>query len=137
MKRGVAEKVMPLFVDVVALELRLFEFRIMFFRDFIGPSRNPNEDLKWEKKKEWNFGVDFGVLDNRITGALDVYKRTADDLLMTGVTVPSPSYIHSTSTVNIGSISSSGLELTLNAVPIAKEGFPMADNGDSVKDIFE
>lgn len=88
-----------------------------------GPSRNPNEDLKWEKKKEWNFGVDFGVLDNRITGALDVYKRTADDLLMTGVTVPSPSYIHSTSTVNIGSISSSGLELTLNAVPIAKKDF--------------
>lgn len=35
MKRGVAEKVMPLFVDVVALELRLFEIRIMFFRDFI------------------------------------------------------------------------------------------------------
>lgn len=35
MKRGVAEKVMPLFVDIVALELRLFEIRIMFFRDFI------------------------------------------------------------------------------------------------------
>lgn len=88
-----------------------------------GPSRNPNEDLRWEKKKEWNFGVDFGVLENRITGALDVYKRTADDLLMTGVTVPSPANIHSTSTLNIGSISSSGLELTLNAVPIVKKDF--------------
>ena len=88
-----------------------------------GPSRNPNEDLRWEKKKEWNFGVDFGVLSNRITGALDIYKRTADDLLMTGVTVPSPANIHSTSTLNIGSISSSGLELTLNAVPIAKKDF--------------
>lgn len=102
-----------------------------------GPSRNPNEDLKWEKKKEWNFGVDFGVLDNRITGALDVYKRTADDLLMTGVTVPSPSYIHSTSTVNIGSISSSGLELTLNAVPIAKKDFQWRTTVTLSKIFFE
>lgn len=88
-----------------------------------GPSRNPNDNLKWEKKKEWNFGVDFGVLNNRLTGALDVYKRTADDLLMSGVTVPTPANIHSSSTLNIGSITSSGLEMTLNAIPVVKKDF--------------
>ena len=88
-----------------------------------GPSRNPNDDLKWETKHEWNFGIDFGVLKNRLTGALDVYKRTAKDLLMTGVTVPTPANIYSSSTMNMGTISSSGLELTLNAIPIDKKGF--------------
>lgn len=88
-----------------------------------GPSRNPNPNLKWEMKKEWNFGVDFGVLTNRITGSLDVYKRKADNLLMTSVKVPSPANIHSSSTLNIGSITSSGLELTLNAIPIVRKDF--------------
>lgn len=88
-----------------------------------GPSRNPNPDLRWEKKKEWNFGVDFGVLQNRVTGAIDVYKRKADDLLMKDVTVTIPSNIHSSSTVNLGTITSSGLELTLNVIPIVKKDF--------------
>ncbi|MEI3119323.1 MAG: TonB-dependent receptor [Parabacteroides johnsonii] len=61
-------------------------------------SRNPNPNLKWEMKKEWNFGIDFGVLTNRVTGSLDVYKRKADNLLMTSVKVPSTANIHSSST---------------------------------------
>ena len=88
-----------------------------------GPSRNPNPNLKWEMKKEWNFGIDFGVLTNRVTGSLDVYKRKADNLLMTSVKVPSPANIHSSSTLNIGSITSSGLELTLNTIPIVRKDF--------------
>ena len=74
-------------------------------------------------KKEWNFGIDFGVLTNRVTGSLDVYKRKADNLLMTSVKVPSPANIHSSSTLNIGSITSSGLELTLNTIPIVRKDF--------------
>lgn len=88
-----------------------------------GPNKNPNPNLKWETKKEWNVGLDFGVLKNRITGSIDVYKRKADDLLMTGVTAPIPSNIHSSYTTNIGSISSSGVELTLNAVPVSSKDF--------------
>jgi len=84
-----------------------------------GPNKNPNPNLKWETKKEWNLGIDFGVMKNRITGAVDVYKRQADDLLMTGVTAPIPANIHSTYTTNIGSVSSSGIELTLNAVAVS------------------
>ncbi len=88
-----------------------------------GPNKNPNPNLKWETKKEWNIGLDFGFLKNRITGAIDVYKRSADDLLMTGVTAPIPSNIQSTYTTNIGSISSSGIELTLNAIPVSNKDF--------------
>ena len=84
-----------------------------------GPSRNPNPDLKWETKREWNLGIDFGVLNNRITGAIDLYKRKTKDLLMQGVKVPIPSNTHSSITKNLGEINSSGLEITLNAIPIS------------------
>lgn len=88
-----------------------------------GPNKNPNPNLKWETKKEWNFGLDFGVINNRITGAVDYYIRNAEDLLVSGVTVPVPSNIHSTSTVNLGDIKSKGLEITINAIPISKKDF--------------
>src|SRR5690606_15280982 len=40
-----------------------------------------NSELTWEKLKEFNVGVDFGILDNRITGTLDYYKRNSYDLI--------------------------------------------------------
>lgn len=88
-----------------------------------GPNKNPNPNLKWETKKEWNFGLDFGVLNNRIIGAIDLYQRKATDLLMTGVQVPSPSNIHSSSTMNVGTISSTGIEFTFNTVPVKTKDF--------------
>ncbi|WP_073572866.1 carboxypeptidase-like regulatory domain-containing protein [Algoriphagus zhangzhouensis] len=42
---------------------------------------NPNRDLKWETKKEFNVGVDFGLLNNKITGSVDYYTRNISDLL--------------------------------------------------------
>ncbi|GET35181.1 SusC/RagA family TonB-linked outer membrane protein [Prolixibacter bellariivorans] len=88
-----------------------------------GPSRNPNANLKWETKKEWNAGVDVGVLNNRVTAAVDLYKRKTDDLLMTGVTSAIPANIHSTYTTNIGVISSKGIEVTLNTIPVSGDDF--------------
>lgn len=88
-----------------------------------GPNKNPNPNLKWETKKEWNLGLDFGVLKNRIVGAVDVYKRKSEDLLMKNVTAPIPSNIHSTYTTNIGTISSSGIEFTINGTVIDNTDF--------------
>ena len=41
-----------------------------------------NEDLKWEETTEINVGVDFGFLDNRITGSIDYFTRTTEDILI-------------------------------------------------------
>ena len=46
-----------------------------------GPISNPNPNLKWETKDELDFGVDFGLIDNRLTGTFDWYTRTTKDLL--------------------------------------------------------
>ena len=46
------------------------------------PSGIVNRNLTWETTTEWNGGVDFGFLNNRISGGIDVYKKTSKDLLM-------------------------------------------------------
>ncbi|TDQ14701.1 iron complex outermembrane receptor protein [Algoriphagus boseongensis] len=50
---------------------------------FVGINQfsNPNKDLKWETKKEFNVGVDFGLLNGKITGSVDYYTRNISDLL--------------------------------------------------------
>lgn len=50
-------------------------------------STNPNRDLKWEEKTELNFGVDFGIWNNKVTGSVDYYTRNISDLLF-NVPVP-------------------------------------------------
>ena len=80
----------------------------------LGPAKNPNADLRWERKKELNFGLDFGFLSNRITGSIDVYDRTTEDLLY-NYAVPQPPYVRSNIYTNVGTIKNSGVELALSA----------------------
>ena len=50
---------------------------------FVGVNQfsNPNKDLKWETKKEFNVGLDFGLLNGKVTGSVDYYTRNISDLL--------------------------------------------------------
>lgn len=50
-------------------------------------TQNPNPDLKWETKKEFNVGFDFSILDGKITGTTDYYIRNIEDLIF-NVPVP-------------------------------------------------
>ncbi len=75
------------------------------------------ENLKWETTKSWNFGLDFGFLDGRISGSIDYYTRKTEDLLST---VPSAAGSNFAKTIltNVGNVDSKGIELTLNATPV-------------------
>ena len=86
------------------------------------PASNPNPDLRWEKKEEMNVGVDFGVLKGRINGSIDYYVRNTKDLLWT-YTVPVPPNLYNQSYANVGTIRNSGIEVTINAVPVRKRDF--------------
>lgn len=86
------------------------------------PSKNANPNLKWERKHEWNIGVDYAILNNRIYGSVDVYRRTTKDLLW-DYTVASPPYIYSSMTANAGSIQNSGIEFSISADVISKKNF--------------
>lgn len=81
------------------------------------PASNANPDLGWERKSEFNIGLDFSFLDSRIGGAIDYYYRLTTDLLYE-YNVPVPPYDYKTLFTNVGSISNTGLELTLYATPV-------------------
>ncbi len=74
--------------------------------------QNANADLRWETKKQFNVGVDFALLENRLRGTIDAYTATTDNLLF-DYTVPQPPYPYSTIKANVGSILNQGLELSL------------------------
>ena len=82
-----------------------------------GVSQNVNPDLRWEKKYEYNLGLDYGFLDNRIYGSLDVYYRQTRDLLW-DYEVPTPPYQYPTLLANAGQMDSYGIELAISGIPV-------------------
>lgn len=82
-----------------------------------GLDHNTNPDLQWETKTEINFGVDFEILDGKLSGKFDVYKRTSDNLIYE-ISVSQPPAIHDKTVMNVGSLENKGFEaeLTWNAV---------------------
>ena len=86
------------------------------------PSSNANPDLQWEKKSEWNVGLDFSLLNGRLGGTLDYYYRLTTNLLY-NYKVPVPPYDYEKLFTNVGSISNSGVELTLFGDPIKTKDF--------------
>lgn len=79
----------------------------------IEPSRNANPNLKWERKEEVNLGVDFALFGERLSGAVDVYRRNTKDLLF-NYDVPSPPYLYGSILANVGEMKNEGLEVALD-----------------------
>ncbi|HEX6180778.1 MAG TPA: SusC/RagA family TonB-linked outer membrane protein, partial [Chitinophagaceae bacterium] len=70
-------------------------------------------NLTWEKATQIDFGIDFGFLDNRISGEIDYFRKETEALLL-GAPIPSPLGF-TTITKNIGSMKNNGWEFVLNA----------------------
>ncbi len=79
--------------------------------------QNANPDLRWEKKYEYNIGIDYAFLDNRLYGSLDMYYRDTKDLLWE-YDVPTPPYQFNKLLANCGEIVSKGIELAVTGVPV-------------------
>ena len=88
----------------------------------LGPISNDNPYLKWEVKKETNFGLDFSILKGLISGNIDYYIRRTEGLLY-DYQVPSPPNLFTTTTANVGVMKNNGLEILLNFVPVHTNKF--------------
>ena len=86
------------------------------------PASNANPDLQWERKNEFNVGLDFGFFDGRISGTIDFYHRLTTNLLYS-YTVPTPPYVYDTIFTNVGEISNNGIEITLSVIPVRVKDF--------------
>lgn len=88
---------------------------------YLMADRMANPTLQWEKTKSWNFGLDFGFLNDRITGSLDVYKMSTTDMIMSQ---PLQSFTgFANITTNLGQVDNNGFELSLNTVNIQNKNF--------------
>ena len=63
--------------------------------------QNPNPDLKWEKSTEYNIGIDFAVLGDRIWGSIDLYRKKTVDMLWE-YDVPVPPNLYPRTRANVG-----------------------------------
>lgn len=92
-----------------------------WFRTY-GVMHNQNPDIKWEVKKEYNLGLDFSILENKLNGRIDFYKRKIDDLIY-DISVSQPPAIHDKTTMNVGSMQNTGYEFELNFKAVSNENF--------------
>jgi TonB-linked SusC/RagA family outer membrane protein len=86
------------------------------------PNNIQLKNLKWEQKKTYNLGVDFGFFDERLTGNVEVYWQYTSDLLMQNVGLPSSSGYANLSWRNVGDMKNIGWEFNLNGNRIVKIG---------------
>jgi TonB-linked SusC/RagA family outer membrane protein len=81
----------------------------------------PNLELGWEKTAQWNVGLDFGILRNRITGSLELYKSSTSDLLLNRSILAITGYTQIRA--NIGKTENKGVEIAISSVNIDSRNF--------------
>jgi TonB-linked SusC/RagA family outer membrane protein len=102
-----------------------------------GALSNENEYLRWEKKHEYNVGLDFTLFNKRLSGTIDAYLRNTIDLLWE-YNVPMPPYPYGTKWDNYGQLRNMGVELALNYAIFREKdyawnvGVVMAKNSNKV-----
>jgi len=80
-----------------------------------GQINNPNPNLKWQADEQFNIGIDFTILNNRISGTVDYFQKTTTDLLYPSYPIqPSPPGSVITWINLDGKILNSGVEASIN-----------------------
>ncbi len=97
-----------------------------YYYTFYNTTYPVNPDVKWETTITRNVGLDFGLFRERISGSLEVYWNTTNDLLVPS-TIPGYSGYTQMMT-NIGSTTNRGVELNLTAYIIDKKDFTLSAN---------
>ncbi|QED38210.1 TonB-dependent receptor [Antarcticibacterium arcticum] len=106
--------------------LGLFGGRAYNQRSALAPVQLANPGLKWEKTRQVDIGLDFGFLNNRISGEVDYYIKKTNDLLL-NQPIPGTSGFTSI-TRNVGSLTNRGFEFVLNTRNIMTEDFTWNTN---------
>lgn len=87
------------------------------------PSQVENTALTWESQGAFNVGLDYAVLDNRVSGTVEYYRKTSSDLLLN---VPTSMTTGFTSTLqNFGDMENSGLEFSIEAQVLRAQDYEL------------
>ncbi len=108
---------------------------------FLRPQGYDN-NLKWETTATTNVGVDFGFLNNRITGSFDYYRKKTKDLLSEVPVAPGSNFANRIVT-NVGNLTNEGFELVFNTIPVKSRsitwdlGFNFTYNKSTVTNLLK
>ncbi|MDE1192708.1 MAG: TonB-dependent receptor [Arachidicoccus sp.] len=91
------------------------------------PNNVGNSNLTWEKNKQFNVGVDFSFVNDRLGGTIEYYKRVSSDLIV-AVPLSPTSGFSGGQNENVGSMYNRGLEFTLNGKPVVSKDFSWTIN---------
>ena len=95
-----------------------------------------NPDLKWETAIQTNIGVDFSMLNYKLSGSIDYFSRTTKDLLMS-VPVALTTGFYQFADLNSGTLTNKGIEFTVNyRDKIGDFGYNVSGNFTYVKNEF-
>ena len=81
-----------------------------------------NTDLKWESTATANFGIDYALFNNRISGSLDVYQKKTSNMLV-DANLPAGANLVSSIYQNIGNMTNKGVEFSISATPVKTDKF--------------
>lgn len=84
-------------------------------------NRLPNQGLKWEKTESYNLGLDYSILNNRISGSVDVYRKSTKDLLILRALPDVTGFANILD--NLGEVQNKGIELSINTLNMTRQNF--------------
>jgi TonB-dependent starch-binding outer membrane protein SusC len=85
---------------------------------------NPYDgNIKWESTTTYNIGLDFGLLDDKITGSIEVFQKNTTDLLNNALIPNGSNFSNFLPATNVGNMENQGLEITLKGMVVSKKDF--------------
>ncbi|MDR3119317.1 MAG: TonB-dependent receptor [Mediterranea sp.] len=105
--------------------------RYLFGNEWVNMYRPNGYDpnIKWETTTTYNIGIDYGFLNNRISGTIDVFKRNTTDLL-NDIFVPAGSNFTNSLSTNIGNMEGYGVELGVDLMPVKTSDWEWSLSGN-------
>jgi TonB-linked SusC/RagA family outer membrane protein len=79
-------------------------------------------NIKWEETTTYNVGVDFGVLNDKLSGSIELFQKNTKDLL-NNIGIPNGVNFSNFLTTNVGSMENQGIEVSLNYAAFTKPDF--------------
>ncbi|OLB08351.1 MAG: hypothetical protein AUH06_02960 [Gemmatimonadetes bacterium 13_2_20CM_69_27] len=85
------------------------------------PTRDANPTLKWEQTAQFNVALDYGFLNNRVSGSVEYYVKNTSDLLLQ-VSNAQPAFAEQR-LANVGKVRNKGLEISIDALALSRPNF--------------
>src|SRR5690606_18621316 len=79
-----------------------------------------DQDIRWESTATYNAGLDYGFLNNRISGTVDVYYKKTEDMLSV-IPIPVGTNFSNLLLTNVGNMENTGVEFNINTIPIQQD----------------